>query len=150
MDVWDNSYKFAFIRNPFDWQVSLYFYIMRSPTHADYRIANTHSLYEYLIFQRDVRMKEDRPHGQNKYDTLTGFLTDDNSNMLIDHVYRYEDFDNEFRRMCHAVGEPCPNVPQENVSLNRERDYRQYYDDKTRALVEEMFADDLKNFEYKF
>lgn len=148
-EFWNSAYKFTFIRNPFDWQVSLYHYILRAESHIDHLFVKGHTLLEYLEFQRDVRMKI-TTHGANKYDTLTGFLTDKEGNMLVDHIYRYEDYDNEVKRLCDRIGEPFTEVPKLNVSQNRDRNYRKYYDAKTRELVEDMFGEDLRNFGYSF
>lgn len=34
--IWDSSYKFSFVRNPFDWVVSLYEFIRHTPSHENY------------------------------------------------------------------------------------------------------------------
>jgi len=151
-EFWDNAYKFAFIRNPYDWQVSLYYYIRRSSGHGDHEFVMSHPFATYLEYQRDVKLPEakERPHGSNKYDTLLGFLTDDDGNMLVDDIYRCEDYVKEMGILCGKLGIPFTDSPSQNVSGNRDRDYRKYYDERSKALVEEMFGEDIEHFNYKF
>jgi hypothetical protein len=149
-EFWDSCTKFTFIRNPYDWQVSLYFYVKRAGSHRDNAFANSHSFVEYLRFQRDVRMKEERPHGSNKYDTLLGFLQDPEGNLLVDHVLRTEDYEKDAEMICNVIGEEYKALPPKNVSGNRERDYRKYYNEESKRLVEEIFGEDIKHFNYKF
>jgi hypothetical protein len=38
---WNEMYLFGLVRNPWDWQVSLFNYIRQTPTHYQYGIVNS-------------------------------------------------------------------------------------------------------------
>jgi hypothetical protein len=68
-----------------------------------------------------------------------------------DFVMRFErlqdDFDEVLRRI--GVDEPI-EIPKINVTKARDRGYREYYTPKARAIVERVYAPDIKRFGYSF
>ena len=127
----------AVIRNPFDWYVSWYTYRMREG--SGYQTSNM-TFKEYLEKQP---MKE-----------LISFISDKNNNIIVDHIIRYEEnIEEQFKKiLTNIVSFPIEiNIPKINISKKRaHKDYRKYYDDETRELVEKLQSVTLKKFGYKF
>ena len=141
-EVYNSLFKFAFVRNPWDWRVSLYFYIRRSPKHKNHKVISSMSFSDFIKW--DVLRKPKRQ---------IDFIADEDGNIIIDYVGRYESLDKDFKFIGNKLSLPDlkPDLPQINVSVNREfKDYKQYYNDETMSLVEEYFREDVERFEYKF
>ena len=141
-EVYNSLFKFAFVRNPWDWRVSLYFYVKRRPQHKFHKTIKDMSFSDFI--------KWDVSQNTNKQ---IDFITDENGNIIIDYVGKFESLNEDFEFIRNKLSIPNlkTNIPQINVSNNREfRDYRNYYDNETRNLVEDYYRDDIEKFGYKF
>lgn len=149
---WQDAFKFSFVRNPFDWWVSLWLYVTKfAPGHRDHQTCKDMSLLKYLQWVIDVPMKWERPTGSNKYLDLRGFVCDEYDDVLVDYLGWYESLDSDMEEICEVLNIPFKGVPRENVNMHRkQRDYRKYYNAETRKFVEKHFADDLEVFGYEF
>src|SRR5690606_20911543 len=47
--IFEEYFKFAFVRNPWDWQVSLYEYARQSPTHHEHVLTNSFKNFDDYI-----------------------------------------------------------------------------------------------------
>jgi len=132
-DIWRDYYKFTFERNPWDRQVSWYYYKTKSRP-ADKRPS-------FDAFNRDRR----RAHVEN-WDLYT-----DNGNTIVDFVGRYETLDNDFSTVLQRLGlADQVSLPRENVSKGRSGSYHDLYNDESRALVADWYAPEIAHFGYKF
>lgn len=135
--IWDACFKFAFVRNPWDWQVSLYHYMLGKSSHRQHeRMKRMRSFDDYI----EWRIREDRR-------LQSELLTDARGEILVDFVGRFERLEEDFAHVCRTVGVEA-ELPHVNPS--RHDDYRTYYSDHSRALVAEHFAEDIERFGYRF
>ncbi|MBL8795122.1 MAG: sulfotransferase family 2 domain-containing protein [Planctomycetia bacterium] len=135
--LFDGYFKFAFVRNPWDWQVSLYHFMRRSPLHPQHAlVCAMQDFDEYLAWrvQHEVRLQKD-------------FLTDGNGRVLVDHVGRFETIGQDFDHICKMLNLAAP-LPHENKTDHA--DFRAHYNERTRALVAESFREDIEMFGYSF
>jgi hypothetical protein len=66
-------------------------------------------------------------------------------------IFRFEGLNNEFRRMMKWAGvDDPPQLPHMNATALKTKHYREYYNDKTRKIVEKAFEGDIKRFGYTF
>lgn len=138
-DIFDHYYKFAFVRNPWDWQVSLYKYIQGSNVHKDHEVSNHLSFSEFLD-----RQIEFSPPSQ------LDFLTDLDENILVNKIGRFECLSNDFDSILKELElSEEVSLPFKNSSA-RSKDYRSYYDEKTYNVVKEYFKKDIDFFDYSF
>jgi len=137
-----NQFKFAFVRNPWDWLVSYYKWMKlnRDLTTQDFKAwvkANPNPL----------------PHSQHSYISVGG-------NVIVDFVGRFENLQEDFDKVCDKIGIPRKKLPHKNSSKyikNAEgkweverKHYTEYYDDETKDIVSERYAKDIEYFGYKF
>jgi Sulfotransferase family len=136
--VFDNYFTFAFVRNPWDWQVSLYHYMRKVETHHQHEVAKRLAGFDDYIRWRvdeEVRLQK-------------AFVVDERERVMVDFIGRMERIGEDFRHICRAVGLPPVRLPHQNRSGHR--DYRTYYNDHTRELVARAFAEDIALFGYTF
>ncbi len=138
--IWNNYFKFAFVRNPWDWNVSLYFYLRenkRLPAHQD--AANV----DFFDFIK--RRCASRPPQQ------IDFISNGEKTIMLDFVGRFENIAADVNFIRSKLKLKPLQLPRRNISRLRPRpDYRSFYDSETADLVRRCFADDIRIFEYKF
>ena len=135
---YDTYYKFAFVRNPWDWQLSLYHYIREDKYHKDNTIANTLDFHDFL--KREI---ENLPPCQ------LDFLSDDRGKIILDKVGKLETLQQDFYEILNYLDLMPVKLQKLNCS-NRSKNYRKYYTEKTAMLVDDYFKRDIKYFDYSF
>lgn len=150
----DELFVFVAVRNPFDSLVSLWVkkttsyqpllddpdsFVNKLPGFADdMRWMLDHSFPEWI--ERQYADKVDAPRH-----LYSGHLD------RADFVMRFEDLQADFEEALSHVGvDDPPQIPLINVTEERDGDYRDYYDDSARTIVERVFAPDLDRFGYEF
>lgn len=135
--VFDNSFKFAFVRNPWDWLVSLYHYLKATPSHQHHRrICEVSGFEEYVEFEIT----------RNKRSQL-GFLVDSRGKFLLDYIGRFENLEEDFAEICNHL-QVSAELPHSNRSQHG--DYQSYYTDVTRKQVAEHWAEEIRRLSYNF
>lgn len=136
-DVFTELYKFAFVRNPWDWLLSLYKYIHQNKAHHRNKKVSHLADFEAYIRYEIARGKEN----QSK------FLFGKNGQCLVDFIGRYESLEVDFAKITEAIG-VAETLPHINAS--KHKSYHDYYNAKTRNLVAQHWARDIEVFKYCF
>ena len=135
-EVYDEFFKFAFVRNPWDWLASSYHYLCNTPTHRHHRrVVAMASLADYVDFEI-VRGKRSQ----------AAFVCSGDE-VIIDFVGRFETLEKDFSSVCRHVGIEA-SLPHANKTDHR--DYREFYDDALTAKVAEHWRCDIDLFAYEF
>ncbi len=131
-DIWRSYYKFAFDRNPWDRQVSWYFY-------------KTKSKRTRPSFERFMRSRARAYVDNYELYTLDGALA-------VDRLCRYETLEDDLNAVLQELGVGRKlEVPRSNVTRDRDPgDYRCLYSDETREIVAEWYAPEIKLLGYRF
>jgi hypothetical protein len=135
--VFQDLFKFAFVRNPWELLVSRYHYILQSPTHSLHTTVKQlgdFSAYLRWLFQHDKRQQQD-------------FLVDERGQLLVDFVGRFERLEADFSEVCRRL-RIC--APLKSLNMSQHCDYRTYYDRRTLQLVADNFRHDIERFAYTF
>jgi len=132
----DSFFKFAFVRNPFDWQVSLYHYIKQSKGHRDFSVANKMSFKDFVLREID-----------NQAPLQSDFLTDKKGDIIVDFIGYTEDVNKSLKYISDKLNINYYDPPILNKS-KRKMDYREYYTDNLRQKVYEYYKKDFELFGY--
>lgn len=128
--IWNSYYKFTFERNPWDKQISWYFYKTKSKKRRP-------------SFERFLR---DKPKALVENYSL--YVID--GEIAVDFLGRYETLTEDLDRVLKTIGVESTNpLPQLNV-FGGGGDYRKLYTDTTRRLVEKWYEPEIKAFGYEF
>lgn len=144
-DLYDRLFKFAFVRNPWDLQVSSFHHIRRERPHL---LAGRDDFTEFLRYKLDP----ERPyqyHIDTSIELQSDYLVDLHGEVIVDFVGRYENLGEDFTTICDRIGIPAPELTHRRRAADR-GDYRGYYDDRTAQLVAERFQADIEMFGYRF
>jgi hypothetical protein len=137
-DVFDGFFKFTFVRNPWDWQVSIYHFVLQNFLHPDHKLFSSFGSFEnYLqwhIYDKGVETQKE-------------FVASDSGELLVDFIGHYETLQEDFGIVCNRLSVKL-NLPHKNRSVHK--DFREYYTPHTKALVAEAFREDIEFFGYQF
>jgi hypothetical protein len=145
-EFYDSLFKFAFVRNPWDLQVSSFHHIRRE---------RPHYMQGRDDFESFLRWKLDpgRPyqyHIDTSIERQSDYVIDLHGNLIVDFVGRYEWLQDDFAEVCRRIGIASPTLPHRRQATDRERDYRAYYSAATAELVAAHFQPDIERFGYRF
>lgn len=175
--VWNEYFKFVFVRNPWDWFVSQWFYnsvgsveerasAENQPTGLLGRLRRGFPPAEPLAAQSLIRPPGDGYRLRcedvdtvfellKRFKSLPGrdglyqsnWVYDMDDRVIVDYVGRYETLDEDFAKILAQL-----DLDLELPHLNRteHRDYRSYYTDEARDRVGELWGVDVRNFDYTF
>lgn len=144
-EYFNNLNKFAFVRNPWDLQVSSYYHIKRERPEV---------MAGYTDFESFLKWKFDptRPyqyHIDTSLELQTDYLVDLRGNLLIDEIGHYESLLEDFVQICDKVGITPPALPHRRKAQDR-TNYVEYYNDETAKLVSNHFQRDIELLGYSF
>ena len=142
----DALFKFAFVRNPWDLQVSSFHHIRRERPQF---LGNHDNFADFLRWKLDPA----RPyqfHVDTSIELQTDYLIDLRGDIVVDFIGRYERLHEDFDEACRRIGLRNVTLPHRREAKDRARDYRGYYDDVTAELVAQHFARDLELLGYRF
>jgi len=144
--LFTNLFKFSFVRNPWDLQVSSFHHIKRE------RPQVMNGINDFNEFMR-WKFDPDRPyqyHIDTSLELQTDYLVDLHGNKLVDFIGRTEQLQQDFDFACEKIGINKIALPQKRKAMDRKNDYRSYYTDEVAALVAEHFTKDIEMLSYRF
>lgn len=144
-ELFESVFKFAFVRNPWDLQVSSFHHIRRERPHL---MAGHDDFESFLRYKFDPN----RPyqfHIDTSIELQSDYLIDLHGKVLVDFIGRYENLGHDFREACRRIGIHPPQLAHRRRASDRS-DYRGYYNDATTDLIAEHFRPDTELFDYTF
>lgn len=136
--IWNDSFKFCFVRNPWDRAVSMWKYINLK-----------RNRWQQLSFSEFLEQPKDLNPAERWHSTTQLFhITDENGNIMADFIGRFENLQEDVNRVCEKCGIKKSQLPHMNKTEHKH--YTKYYDDKTREIVAKKFKGDIECFGYKF
>lgn len=177
LEGWNEYFKFAFVRNPWDRLVSWYSMISNADAVPAHRMLVDRK--EERRLRRATRMKQrgDRlllwryvvdnsstfeefiKNCTGEIEVKPGvfysfvynqldYVSDRDGNLLVDFVGRFENFQNDLLEVSNRLGIELKSVPHDNRSPHRH--YSSYYTPETEMIVRERFRRDIEYFGYEF
>ena len=75
-------------------------------------------------------------------------MSDANGNLLMDFLIRFENYQSDFEKVCEKLKIKKYNLLHKKKT--RYKHYTEYYDEETKSIIEEKYANDIKYFGYEF
>ncbi len=135
-------FSFSIVRNPWEREVSRYCYQRQNRSDDLHREANELTFKDWL-----KKRQEDRFFMNFLGAPQLDWLTDSNGGLLVEFVARLETIKTDWKHIREKLG-VTTDIPRLNNS--RHGHYSEYYDDETRAMVEEAYRKDIDFFQYGF
>jgi len=146
-------YKFTFIRNPFDFIVSLYNYTMYSDKVMwngikDFEYKKNIPFIEYIKYIYNLKYFKEKSPNQVVTYSYNYYIETKNNNM--DFIGRYENLYDDFKIVCNELNIINSDLPFNNKSKVNDVNYKNYYNNESKDLVYKIFKDELKKYKYDF
>jgi hypothetical protein len=135
-EVYNKSFVFTTIRNPYSRAVSMY-------KHSSWSSAKTFKDFCNAIKKEEYPTECARWHSSS----LTEHITCGDK-LMVDCVIRLENLQEDFNTVCDKIGIPQQQLSHKNKSKHKH--YTDYYDEKTKSIVAEKYAKDIEYFGYEF
>lgn len=139
--VFNEYFKFTFVRNPWDKAISQFAYLsQRGDLRRFLGAPEGLSFSDYLDRIGSCAHVQWSP----QYD----FLYDEDGEPLVDFVGRFERLTEDARTVFERLGISCPVLPHTRASAHPP--YATYYDDHARRRIQDLYAKDISEFNYHF
>lgn len=145
--VWDEYFKFAIVRNPWDRAYSDYLWMMK-----DRKVKG--SFEDYVL--ADGPFKKHLLDGHNKHnraDHLTPqykFIYDQKGELMVDFVGRFETLQTDFEKICERLEISDAKLPHEKKSKVKKLHYSEFMNATQKNLVADIYAEDIALFNYDY
>ena len=136
--IYNSLTKFTVVRNPWDRMISRYF----SPHKG--RMEFDKEVFKRIIYQSHPI--EFYVNSNPKW--LRFFPNNPLKRSDIDCFLKFEDLEEEFLRICSVLG--LKDVSLEKLNKSERIDYRYYYDNSLKDMVNKKFKKEIDFFEYTF
>jgi chondroitin 4-sulfotransferase 11 len=144
-------FKFAFVRNPWDWIVSeFHFRKQKTCTIPSNEEFDVKSLERY--FGCDSCSWAEMHYfkiGRVGTGYQKSFLYVDDK-LAVDYVGRFERYAEHLGEICSVLGIDKRSVLARHENSTRHLPYQQYYNDETKEHVRRLFEEDIDTFKYAF
>lgn len=134
------NYKiFTFIRNPFDRVVS--FYHFSKPNNNNYNF-NEFIQKKYID---DPKIRKDKDIQLRPFIHKEKIRREDIDKLFF--IGRFENLTEDFNTLCSMIG---IEVGLLHINKTNRKNYREYFDDRSRKIIEKWYKEDLEVFGYEF
>jgi hypothetical protein len=142
----NDLYKFAIVRNPWDLQVSSYHHIRRERPHLLEHIED----FDHFIRWKLDPQRAYQYHVDTSIQSQLDYLIDLQGNILVDFIGHYENLAEDFKEITRQIKVDGISLPHKRKATNRSKDFRSYYTDDLAELVANHFKRDIEAFGYRF
>jgi sulfotransferase famil protein len=132
-------FKFTFIRNPWSRAYSWYKNIMRDEIHKkNLKITRQLSLHEFLQLYS----------GKGYLRPQIYWIKNFSGAIPLDYIGRFENLIGDFQDVSKAIGISQITLPHKIKGSGE--DYREHYDKASIKIIEEVYSEEIKMFDYSF
>lgn len=135
-----NSYfKFGFVRNPWDRVVSLY------NRKEGMQLSDKMSFEQFVEW---IQNSSDTCIHPKEHKNQLDWFIDEKGEVIVDYIGKFEDLENGWQYICQKI-KVNEKLPHSNKNPTK-KNYKNYYNSRTRKIVEQKFRTDIEYFDYTF
>jgi hypothetical protein len=146
----ENYDAFAFVRNPWDKLVSVYFdFLKRGRQYSEKIRLEKPLLHEFSGFEDFCYQLPESAWFSNVFFRPQKEFVVTYNDHTIPTIGRFECLQPDFKRICAQLDIPYKPLSHKNKG-NYSAKYREYYSDKTRDIIGDLYKEDVEEFGYEF
>ena len=150
-EIIKNYRTFTVVRNPFDRILSLYIWGI-DPQIGDYT-----SEKNFESFVKSVRDNKYSEFNKVRYRTQLDWITDKEKIVRVDNILRFENLQEDFDKLMSVYNLKKMNIEKINTGEEKlkkigklKKNYREYYNQEIKEIVENLYKEDIEYFNYQF
>ena len=144
-EQWNNIFSFTIVRNPWDRVVSLYHYRLKSRL-----LRQDMGFREYILKLKDSEFGQEPFRFFGHYYGCSDFVTDENDNIIVSYIARYETRENDLKYVAEKINFPELGKLTVQKATPKKKHYSEYYDEDTIKIIKNIYHKDIELFGYKF
>lgn len=145
-------FKFTIVRNPWDRLVSAFHYLKAGGMNRmdrEWALSNISRFQDFDEFVREWVNSDNVNDGSYfHFRPQVSFVRLTSGVIPLDFIGRTESLDDDLAEICSHLHMPQVKLRKHNASQHEP--YQKLYVQDTRAIVERVYAEDIKTFDYKF
>ncbi len=149
---YNDYFKFAFVRNPWDRVASAYLFLKQGGLHSTDRHWAEKHLAPYATFDAFVRgwLKPENVRLKHHFIPQAEFIClPGKADTELDFIGTYENLRADYDHVRDVLG-TGKALPEKNVTAGKQKDFRSYYTAQTRAIVADVYRKDIELLGYTF
>ena len=139
--IWEDYFKFAFVRNPSDHFLSVYLYLKQ------HKAKNTECFKNYSKIQEKTNFSA---LSDWSFTGLFDRISDENDKIIVDFVGKHESIKEDWDFILKKVGIKKLNLLHINKSNKNEKDLEWHYTKTEKDVVKKLYKKDFEKFKYDF
>ena len=145
-DIWQNYFSFAFIRNPWDLMVSSYnWWRQKAQTLPAHKRISDKIL--KMSFEDFISSKYGSYMINERYGNYFDWISEDGK-IIVDYIGKVEFIKEDWKKICEINDLKQISIP--HINKSKRKDYKKYYNPKTRKIIYNRFRKSIKKFNYEF
>ncbi len=142
---WDRRFSFSIVRNPWDRVVSHFHYRQMTDQTG---LGDSSLSFKDWVRKVYVERAAEYVDEEKMFLTQSDWVTDEEGRIMVDYIGRFEQLDETWSEICRRLNREHTALP--HVKKSSRQNYRDYYDQESRDIVENFFKKDVVNFGYRF
>lgn len=148
----EKYFKFTFVRNPWDRLLSAYNFLKKGGmNHMDQQfcenIVSSYDTFEQFVLEW---VTPENVKSWVHFIPQYHYVYDNNRNLVIDFVGRFEQFETDFESIREKLGTGIPLKHLNKTKDKKEKSYRDAYTLEMAEKVAEVYKEDIELFGYEF
>lgn len=149
--IYDNYFKFAIVRNPWDRLASAYMFMKGGGAHEKDRLWSEKKLAQFDTFESFVRtgLQNDEIQKWPHFRPQVDFLRGQNGKIELDFIGRFENLQEDFNHVRDHLG-LTGKLLFINKTNTKRAPYQTYYTNETQQIAANIYQEDVEAFKYNF